>query len=770
MKGLSKINKGVAGVYKISINNHIYIGQSVNILNRLKQHQSELQRQEHRNPFLQNAYNKHKASKVKVQVLYKAKKELFNKEQLRAILTIVEQTFINYYKADLNLQPAYLSNLGNQTGNTISNFNGSIYHPIKGTIRIKNLGKYCRENGLDSTEMKKVTIGKVDHYKGYFYSQEVYQVYKDRALDYKPLEGIDLPLLTKDLGIINEIIEEITYKKDFYSENTFPWSNKELTRDLFITYIEKEYPDLVNSLLEGNRRISEYPQFPVCGFSYYKEPSSRNVFKNVLDVRLDISSYKDFYYPVGNPTVINEELDNALTLKEFLKTYKEELVDKLYVIYVKGNLKHKQDLVFSKYSNKDKNNSAPQLLKDNYEQDNSWGDFLLTSKQLELGIVTSDTLDILKKVCTSKEWQDWLNLGVTLAVFYPKSLELSLEEWANKHNSLSAVGTKTPREDNRSRYWCRFPLESFIGPLITMRKFYKSKREEHPSYESKQLLLKLIINTLYGDLASPHFPIGNTVLANNITSSVRNGSWIMSKALGCKFVVTDGGVYEFDSIPQFKTHLSSFRKPGLQTLFTKSRWKEFVSYISLSLDIPNLKEFILADKDRAAKHLDALATEVINNFCAIYGLEFPFSIEHKINNSAALCVTNPYGKVDYILYTFWDEEFIRIRGVKKQEYDIHPKVEALRALAEDRPARFHGAELIHIIGINEYIKNPNCFTPALPGHEQPVECIHKPNREGSYIFEDYATYHKAKDAHRKRVAAYDKKYKHVELLLKPSFL
>ena len=746
MKGLSKVKKGVAGVYKISINEHIYIGQSVDILNRLKSHQCELQRREHPNRFLQNAYIKYK-SKVKVQVLYKAKPELFTKEQLKQLLTIIEQTFINYYKADLNLQPAYPSNLGNKINNSICNFNGTLYHPNKGTVLIKNLGKYCRDNNLDSTEMKKVTLGEIDHYKGYFYSEIIYQVYKDRTVDYGPLEGVDLPLLTRDTGLINQIIEKILDKKDFYSEENLPWSNKELTEDLFIGYIEKEYPGLLPSILEGNRGINEYP---VCGFSYHKDPSSVNVFKNVLDVRLDISSYTDLYYPIGNPIVIKEEVNGSLTLKEFLNTYKDELVDKLYVIYVEGLLEHEQDLVFSKYSGL-KNKGIIQLLKDNYEEDNSYGmklegDFILTSKQLRWGIITSEVLNIIRKVSSSKEWSEWMSLKVTVAIYYPKSCELPLEEWST---------------NKESKHWCRFPLE----PLIA--KLKKVHQGQNPNTQS---LLEFDVNTLYGDLASPHFPIGNTVLANNITASVRNGSWIMSKALGCKFVVTDGGVYEFDSIPQFKTHLSSFRKPGLQTLFTKSRWKEFVSYISLSLDIPNLKEFILADKDRAAKHLDALATEVINNFCDIYGLAFPFSIEHKINNSAGLCVTNPYGKVDYILYTFWDEEFIRIRGVKKQEYDIHPKVEALRAIAEDRPARFHGAELVHIIGINEYIKNPNRFNPALPGHEQPVECIHKPNREGSYIFEDYATYHKALDAHRKRVAAYDKKYKNVELILKPSFL
>lgn len=742
MKGLSKIKKGVAGVYKISINEHIYIGQSIDILNRLRFHQCELQRREHPNRFLQNAYIKNK-SKVKVQVLYKAKPELFAKEQLKQLLTIVEQTFINYYKADLNLQPAYPSNLGNKFKSSICNFNGTLYHPNKGTVRIKNLGKYCKDNNLDSAEMKKVTLGKIDHYKGYFYSEKVYQVYKDRAIDYGPLEGIDLPLplLTKDTRLINQLMEEILDKKDLYSEEAPPWSNKQLAEDLFINYIEKEYPGVLPNLLEGNRRISEYP---VCGFSCQKDPSSLNVFKNTLDIRLDVSSYRDLYYPLGNPTIIKE--DRVITLKEFLNTYKNELVDKLYVIYVEGLLEHEQDLVFSKYSSLE-NKDIIRLLKDNYENDDSCdgkieGDFLLTSRQLRWGVITSEVLNVIRKVSSHKQWAEWMNLKVTLAIYYPKSSELPLEEWSR---------------NKESNHWCRIPIE----PLIT-----KLKEVQQSSDPCKH-----IINTLYATLASTHSFTGNTVLANNITASVRTGSWIMSKALGCKFIVTDGGIYEFDSIPQFKTHLSSFRKPGLQSLFLKDeRWNKFVGTQPLSKDIDNLESFLLEDKSKAAEYLDKKALEIIQSFCSIYDLDFSFKIEHKIENSASIAVTNPFGKVDYLLYTYWDEEVIRIRGVKTSERDKHPKVEALRALKDNRPLKFHGAILYQLIGVNEYIKNPNRFNKDLPGYEVSLEYIYKPNRTGGNVFKTWEEHHRAKDAHRKRVAAYDKKYKNVELILKPSFL
>ena len=643
-----------------------------------------------------------------------------------------------------------------------------------------------------------------------------------------------LALRLKDL--MNEVLKECFGIENMYrSLFDYPSTVGSMVNDIFIRFLHENYPDVLrstcffsttsndkcaenleNSLSMLDRDIDGYKVthniinkkgivhglgacsipafFPgnyganntsaygavVQGGRAIKEDNQHHIYHNILDIDLSSaygSSLNRFDYPFGLPTVVaaSNHTTQRITLKEFLSKHKEDLVDKLYVIYVEGMLNHQQDLVFSKYG-LNTTSIYSKLLVEDYDEEDSFGgriggDFLLTSQQLELGIITSDILDVLKKICTNKEWSDWMNLKVTLAVYYPKSLELSLEEWSSRYNSLNSVGIKTDSEDNRSRYWCRFPLEKFIGRLISMRKFYKSKKDEHPSFESKQLLLKLITNTIYGDLASPHFAIGNTVLANNITASVRTGSWIMSKALGCKFIVTDGGIYEFNSIPLFKTHLNNFRKPGLQSLLLKDkRWMEFVGTQPLSKDIDNLESFLLEDKYIAGQFLDKKALEVIRSFCSIYDLDFFFKIEHKIDNSASIAVTNPFGKVDYILYTYWNEEVIRIRGVKSSEHDNHPKVEALRALKDNRPLRFHGAILYQLIGVNEYIKNPSRFNKDLPGYEISLEYIYKPNKSGGNVFKTWEEHHKAKDAHRKRVAAYDKKYKHVELLLKPSFL
>ena len=636
--------------------------------------------------------------------------------------------------------------------------------------------------------------------------------------------------------LISDILKDCFGLEDVYKGiKDYPSTIGNLVNDVFLRFLEKEYSGLlsacsllsitpnnkaakslekytnwiesgkcaykVTKLIERDKRLihglgmCSIPAFfsshyglndtspfggVVQGGRAIKEDQCNNVFHDVLDIDLQSaygSSLTRFDYPIGIPTVISfsNHTEKRISLKSFLKKYRNELVDGLYVIYVSGFLNHKQDLVFSKYE-LTSNNVGGKILQSHYEDNDGFegrvgGQFLLTSKQIELGIITSEVLDVIEKVSSNKELKDWMNLNVDLVVYYPKDKELPLAEWINKHNHSTKIGALTPQSDNRSRYWCRFSLDKFIGKLLETRLSYKSKRHESPIYECKQILLKLFINTLYGDLASPFFPIGNSVVANNITASVRVGSWIMSKALSCKFIVTDGGLYTPLAIPTFKTQYKSFRKPGLETLYSKdSNWEKFIEYKSL-FDITTSKELQdLLSQENIQDYIDTKALEHIYKFCEIYNINFPFRIEHKLDHSGYLAVSNPYGKVDYIIYTYKGSEVIRIRGIQPKDCDIHPKVELLRAIAENREITFHGCLLSEVIGINDYIRNPSRYGRDLPGYELEMEYIHKPNKTGGCIFENYLDFSRAESAHKKRVSRYESKYKDIAITLKPKFL
>ena len=85
--------KNKSGIYKITMNDHIYIGSSKNLANRLRYHYHSLRKGSHFNFKLQAIYNKHKeicefeiAEYCEVEVLLKK-----------------ETYYIQYFNADVNI-------------------------------------------------------------------------------------------------------------------------------------------------------------------------------------------------------------------------------------------------------------------------------------------------------------------------------------------------------------------------------------------------------------------------------------------------------------------------------------------------------------------------------------------------------------------------------------------------------------------------------------------------------------------------------------------
>jgi hypothetical protein len=90
--------------------------------------------------------------------------------------------------------------------------------------------------------------------------------------------------------------------------------------------------------------------------------------------------------------------------------------------------------------------------------------------------------------------------------------------------------------------------------LVERSKHSKSNPNEKPLNE----LYKLCINTIYGDMVSPFFDIGNVVVGNNITARARAMAWYMEKGLNGFQTITDGCAFELNRViyPD-KTRLTS---------------------------------------------------------------------------------------------------------------------------------------------------------------------------------------------------------------------
>jgi DNA polymerase family B len=256
------------------------------------------------------------------------------------------------------------------------------------------------------------------------------------------------------------------------------------------------------------------------------------------------SALNKFDLLIGLPTVISFTTEQkGMTFKEFLEEYGKELVPNKYTITISGELDFHQSLLYSKIITAAK---MQKKIKDILDEEDSQiveefsGDFVILERELVNTIITSDILDALTKICSLQELKSIYNCNVVSAIFYKKSDYHSdpkefLKSLTHTSDFYYYNVTNQSYSDERSRTWTSIPLNGFIQPLITLRKEKKklmkdaTNDDEKRKYDGLQYLIKTIVNTTYGVLASPYFQVGNIVVANNITARARLAVWMSSR-------------------------------------------------------------------------------------------------------------------------------------------------------------------------------------------------------------------------------------------------
>lgn len=273
-------------------------------------------------------------------------------------------------------------------------------------------------------------------------------------------------------------------------------------------------------------------------------------------------------YPVGIPTVLKFRKDlksEKPTLEWMLNKYGKELVPGLWYARVSTvePLSFDQDVLLSKIPpNKITKNCTDDLEPD--ESEEILGTFVLLMREVKCAALNHDLLQILKYSASDKEWSEFKrNIVIESLIFYPASRECkTTDEWVDKLTK-SDKGVKNwigenfsvNEKDERSRHWIGIPMnEEWMDKILGLRKNY-------PNTDPKNKGYKLICNSTYGVLASIYFDVGNVVVANNITARARALAWMMAKALGSYQSITDGGVFNLNTVNSWKD-----TKPGLNTL------------------------------------------------------------------------------------------------------------------------------------------------------------------------------------------------------------
>jgi hypothetical protein len=567
---------------------------------------------------------------------------------------------------------------------------------------LKNVSKEKTNQTLFGSKTSKTSEYKLALYKiGYLNVHA--RGYKDKLLQERSLlYEFDLKKNKRKRLTKQSLVPSLCNNKDF----ELPSNNKDfelpsLFRDQLINNHCNKYNYLFNGyglasipfLQTFDSKRSTATLAPVTGGRAINERYRELSSKNVLDIDLK-SCYGTcllpLHYPVGRPTIFSVCVNKkGSSLGEFLDENKNDLVPDLWKVIVCGKLSFPQDLVYSKVLSKKHQDIAFGGSDFSFDlDDNISNDHLLLKKEIEGGVITHDVLQLIKKVSTNNEWNDWMGLQVKSACYWPASKRVdNAKDWTEKVNESQGPTHKI-------KWWFGVPLEGYIKPLLDKRVQVKQSilTETDPVKQSElkglDVALKLSVNSLYGVITSIYFPIGNSVLADVITAKARVEIWKTIKPLRCYQTVTDGGSFSPGQVFYWKELQSQAAKTSKPFNFRKQRLPG-MSYFSdiyllethRSIRVQPLfgwdwdklfsSWYINAKTAEGTKKMSVITKQLnkdiknyLNDFWKPFGVTvcFDYELKQEHHSWSGSCL----GKAHYKLSTIYDTSIYKLRG--HQEY------------------------------------------------------------------------------------------------------
>jgi group I intron endonuclease len=184
----------IVGIYLIECQDRVYVGQSNNILRRWRAHRSDLNLNRHPNKYLQNLWNKHGKSKVNFKIAQSVKIDLIeklDKKQIKSLLTVLEQTWMNLLNNKVNSSPAAGSRLGSETSQETrkklslagKGRGAKPYYLISPSGVIfegVSISEFCKENNLPTRNLGCVVRGESFQHQGWTSSITNHKLYLDK--------------------------------------------------------------------------------------------------------------------------------------------------------------------------------------------------------------------------------------------------------------------------------------------------------------------------------------------------------------------------------------------------------------------------------------------------------------------------------------------------------------------------------------------------------------------------------------------------------------
>lgn len=342
-----------------------------------------------------------------------------------------------------------------------------------------------------------------------------------------------------------------------------------------------------------------------------KERSTIDVLDGVL-VDIDINGcygngLKNQIFPVGNPSIIKFPLQFG----EWEKQYVKYLIPGLWIARISWkNAPFKQDLLLSK---EEKTFTAWEWYQSHFSENNSDADkqydasMYLATNQVHMAAFNHDLYQVILK-CAGDNELAWIRQNAVIECFayYDKRDEIDkvIPEMCEMR-SIKELGTCGL---NWCTKWVRVNLNELVGKLIDRRATHKNKVKLYTKYFGKdnkdavladietividaielspedfqynssiQEFIKLIVNTIYGCIASSYFAgegtgISNFIVGNNITARARTLAWCMAKGLYSLMIITDGGVFDVNKVAFYiRKSLDIFTNLGFENFQDSSR-------------------------------------------------------------------------------------------------------------------------------------------------------------------------------------------------------
>ncbi|MBW4636013.1 MAG: hypothetical protein KME30_30260 [Iphinoe sp. HA4291-MV1] len=336
-----------------------------------------------------------------------------------------------------------------------------------------------------------------------------------------------------------------------------------------------------------------------------KERSTIDVLDGLL-VDIDINGcygngLKNQIFPIGNPSIIA----TPMSFGEWEKQYNKYLIPGLWVARISWkDAPFKQDLLLSK---EEKSFTSWDWYQSHFAENNSDGDkqydasMYLATNQVHMSAFTHDLYQVILKYTSNSELA-WIrkNAIVECFAYYDKRDEIDkvIPEMCEVR-SIKDIGISGLTWCTK---WVRVELKDLAGTLIDRRATHKNKvklynkqfgRDNKDAtvndipdnqvidgvefsktdwlYQSSvQEFIKLIVNTIYGCIASSYFAgdgtgISNFIVGNNITARARTLAWCMAKGLYSLMSITDGGVFDVNKVAYYRQKsLNIFANLGLE--------------------------------------------------------------------------------------------------------------------------------------------------------------------------------------------------------------